>query len=191
MKKEQNITTHKTTRGFIITVLNYDKYQTFNNYKNDTQNDTQTKRKRNANDTITKEWKNERINNWDEEIKKNFWDIYPHSRKGKKQEALKYVQQQEPDIVLQMVKLYKREVAVWMQDAKYVPACERWARDFVPYSSTMQDQKLKSIYYKLLDEREVENIKIFTEDFWQEKIMEMYNQRKDENRNKLLSALMK
>ena len=52
-----------------------------------------------------------------------------------------------------------------MQDAKYVPGCHLWARDFVPYSETMQEQKLKSIYYKLLENRDVEKIKQFTEDF--------------------------
>lgn len=87
MKKEQNITTHKTTRGFIITVLNYDKYQTFNNYKNDTQNDKLTKHKRNTNDTITKEWKNDKneeyiIIEWttnseiDESIKKQIRELW-------------------------------------------------------------------------------------------------------------------
>lgn len=84
MKKEQNITTHKTTRGFIITVLNYDKYQSFNNYKNDTKNDKQTKHKRNTNDTITEEWKNEEyiIIEWttnsekDESIKKQIRELW-------------------------------------------------------------------------------------------------------------------
>lgn len=61
MKKQWKLTTHKTTRGFVITVLKYNDYQTLDNYTNDNENETQTKHKRNTNDTITKEWKNERM----------------------------------------------------------------------------------------------------------------------------------
>jgi len=58
-KKEQMLTTEKTTRGMIVTVCNYDKFQTLDNYKNDTENELQTKRKRNRNDTINKYDKND------------------------------------------------------------------------------------------------------------------------------------
>jgi len=58
------ITTRKTTRGVVLTVLNYDKYQTLGNYSNDTNNDTsgetETKQKRYRNDTINKYVKNDK-----------------------------------------------------------------------------------------------------------------------------------
>ena len=58
------VTTRKTTRGVVLTVLNYDKYQTLDNYKYDTENDTsnefKTKQKRNRNDTINKNVKNDK-----------------------------------------------------------------------------------------------------------------------------------
>ena len=59
LKQTKQITTHKTTRGFYITICNYDKYQDINNYRNDTEkvnlNDIETTQKRHRNDTITKE----------------------------------------------------------------------------------------------------------------------------------------
>lgn len=62
LKRTTQITTQKTTRGFIVTVCNYEFYQNPKNYENDTENDTgnetQTKHKRNTNDTINK---NERM----------------------------------------------------------------------------------------------------------------------------------
>jgi hypothetical protein len=58
------VTTRKTTRGVVLMVLNYDKYQTLDNYKYDTENDTsnefKTKQKRNRNDTIKKNVKNDK-----------------------------------------------------------------------------------------------------------------------------------
>ena len=68
LKSVQQLTTQKTTRGMLITVLNYKKYQTLKNYKNDTVNDTvndnptenKTKYKRNKNDTINKNEKNDK-----------------------------------------------------------------------------------------------------------------------------------
>jgi len=57
------VATHKTTRGVVVKVLNYNKYQTLQNYKSDTKGDTvgeiEAKQKRNRSDTITKECKNE------------------------------------------------------------------------------------------------------------------------------------
>ena len=61
LKDTQKCTTRKTTRGFIITVLNYDLYQTISNYKNDTENEIQTIPKRNGNDMINNNDKNEKM----------------------------------------------------------------------------------------------------------------------------------
>ncbi|PIR14046.1 hypothetical protein COV49_00200 [Candidatus Falkowbacteria bacterium CG11_big_fil_rev_8_21_14_0_20_39_10] len=54
LKKERMLTTNKTTRGMHVKVLNYDKYQNFNNYKNDMENDNETIQKLQISDTILK-----------------------------------------------------------------------------------------------------------------------------------------
>jgi len=53
-KKEQMLTTRKTTRGFVVKVLNYAKYQDWDTYKADQETTQKTKQKRHRNDTITK-----------------------------------------------------------------------------------------------------------------------------------------
>ena len=60
LKKEQMLTTQKTTRGMHITVVNYDLYQTLDNYKNDSSNDIETTKERHRNDTINKYDKNDK-----------------------------------------------------------------------------------------------------------------------------------
>jgi len=61
-KSAKLLATRKTTRGVVIYVLNYDKYQTLDNYKSDTKSDTssetEAKQKRNRSDTINKNGKN-------------------------------------------------------------------------------------------------------------------------------------
>jgi hypothetical protein len=54
LKKNGMLTTQKTTRGIIIKVLNYDKYQNLDNYIYETKNDIKTTGKRQASDTILK-----------------------------------------------------------------------------------------------------------------------------------------
>ncbi len=68
LKSTGQITTRKTTRGFIITVCNYEFYQEEDNYRNDgsndIKNDSKTTQERDRNDTINK---NEKNGNNDEE----------------------------------------------------------------------------------------------------------------------------
>lgn len=63
LKTDDMLTTRKTTRGFIITVLNYDKYQNLSNYLDDNKKSNQTIGRRQVDDTIQKEGKKERIKN--------------------------------------------------------------------------------------------------------------------------------
>lgn len=58
-KKEQMLTTQKTTRGMIIKVLKYAEFQDYIKSKNDTKNEIETKHKRNINDTINKNGNND------------------------------------------------------------------------------------------------------------------------------------
>lgn len=77
-----------------------------------------------------------------------FWKIYPHARKWKKQDAKKYFMQQDINSVMENVKLYKWKIELWIEDAKYVPACERWIRDFVPVNNVVKEQDLYKIVCK-------------------------------------------
>lgn len=85
MKNQWKLTTQKTTRWFIVTIVKYNDYQTLNNYKNHTEKKLQRTRKEHTNHTITKEWKNEEyiIIEWtsnqeiDESIKKQIKEIIP------------------------------------------------------------------------------------------------------------------
>lgn len=58
LTKQQMITTAKTTRGMIVTVCNYDYYQTPENYETDSERDNETTRDRQSTDTINKNYKN-------------------------------------------------------------------------------------------------------------------------------------
>jgi hypothetical protein len=63
LRERQDLTTQKTTRGIRIKVLNYEKYQDFKTYKNDTENDLKTTQKRHRNDTIRNNDNNEKNEN--------------------------------------------------------------------------------------------------------------------------------
>lgn len=72
LKSTTQITTRRTTRGFIISVCNYEYYQNLLNYKNDTENDTEndskTKQKRQQNDTINNNDKNDNNKNKEKKL---------------------------------------------------------------------------------------------------------------------------
>ena len=57
LTRERMIATTKTTRGMVITVLNYDKYQDPKNYERYGENDNETTTKLQPTDTIRKEVK--------------------------------------------------------------------------------------------------------------------------------------
>jgi len=71
LKSATMIATRKATRGFIIKVLNYNGYQSLENYKSDSKSDskseTKAKQKRNESDTINKNDNNDK--NLEKDIK--------------------------------------------------------------------------------------------------------------------------
>ena len=71
LKVSKMIATRKATRGFIVEVLNYNGYQSLENYKSDSKSDskseTKAKQKRNESDTINKNDKNNK--NLEKDIK--------------------------------------------------------------------------------------------------------------------------
>jgi hypothetical protein len=59
-KEQGMLGTRKTTRGMFISLLNYDKYQTLENYKSHTETYTEGKRRGNESHTINKNVKNDK-----------------------------------------------------------------------------------------------------------------------------------
>ncbi len=55
LKKNGMLATRKATRGFIVTIVNYDLYQNFDNYKSDTDGEMKAKQKRNRSETEAKQ----------------------------------------------------------------------------------------------------------------------------------------
>jgi hypothetical protein len=60
LREHQRITTQKTTRGFIINIINYKLYQTLDNYKSYTENEKKATQKLHRSYTIDKNEKNEK-----------------------------------------------------------------------------------------------------------------------------------
>ena len=76
----------------------------------------------------------------------NFWKLFPHARKWKKQDAKKfYTQINDPITVIKEVKHLKLKIQAWVEEWKYVPACERWIRDFTPISDEVKVKDLERI----------------------------------------------
>ena len=75
----------------------------------------------------------------------NFWEEYPHARKGKKKDSEKYFKQNNPLEVKKQVQILKWQIKAWLQDSEWVPACERWIRDFTPLNDDVIKQKLVKI----------------------------------------------
>jgi len=78
-KKCQMLTTQKTTRGMIISIVLYSKYQDAKNYKNHTQNHKETTQKPHTNHTIVEECKNDK-----NEISNNIYSEQTPKQKNKK-----------------------------------------------------------------------------------------------------------
>lgn len=75
----------------------------------------------------------------------DFWSDYPHARKWKKADSEKYFLKQNPQDVKKQVAILKWRIESWIVDSQYIPACERWIRDFTPLSDTIIKQDIKQI----------------------------------------------
>lgn len=75
----------------------------------------------------------------------DFWKEYPHARKWKKSDSEKYFSKENPDDVKKQVSILKWKIKAWLQDPQYIPACERWIRDFTPISNDVLKQDLMRI----------------------------------------------
>lgn len=70
---------------------------------------------------------------------------YPHARKWKKAESKKYYDKLNSEEVMKQVHILKRKIRAWLQDWQYIPACERWIRDFTPLNEDVVKQDLVRI----------------------------------------------
>lgn len=165
LNAETIIETKWTNKYTVIKVLNRNKYQW--DWKQ-----TENKLKTDGKQTET-------INN-DKNIKENintafeiFWKTYPHARKWKKKEARTFFEKQNVDDVMKEVNIIVWKIKIWLDNWKYIPACERWIRDFTPLADTIKSQTIKDIVYKLMtikwdDRKELYNWLV--KDFWKETI---------------------
>lgn len=145
-----------------------------------------------ANESKTKQMKakqseeEEEVEEEIKEIKENefelFWKEFPHARKWKKQEAKKFFNKQDSKQVMDEIKLLNWKVQLWIQDWKYIPACERWIRDFTPTSEFIKKQDMEKIIEKhMWMEDKKERYTQLKTDFWEEYMNELvkeYNDRK-------------
>ena len=108
---------------------------------------------------------------------------YPHARKWKKAESKKYYDKLDSDEVMKQVHILKRKIKAWLQDWQYIPACERWIRDFTPLNEDVIKQDLVKICKRHLNawwdmkQRSME----LKETFWEQQINEIVKaiQKKD------------
>ena len=102
----------------------------------------------------------------------DFWKDYPHARKWKKWESERYFKEQPCDEVKKQVSIMKWKLKAWLIESKYIPACERWIRDFTPINDDVINQDLVKICRWHLNawwdmkERSLE----LKQTFWEERI---------------------
>ena len=114
-----------------------------------------------------------------------FWKKFPHARKWKKRDAEVEFKKQNVDEVMQEVKFLNRKIEMWLQDWNFVPACERWIRDFVQTAKSIKEQDLKKIVYAIMDNKEdnrKDQANRFKQDFWED-VVEKYRQQRSKEKN--------
>lgn len=121
----------------------------------------------------------------------SFWKEYPHARKGKKSESEKYFLNQNSDEVMKQVWILKRKLRAWLIESQYIPACERWIRDFTPLNDDVIKQDLTKICRRHLKawwdmKQRASELK---QTFWEQQINEIVKaiQQKDSPKNLFLN----
>jgi len=139
------LATRKATRGFIISIPNYKRYQNISNYRSDSRGDLKATQKRHRSDTINKNEKNEKNtplppnvtdgDNCQQETKykgeffERFWAVYP--RKVGKQKCRQIWKRLKPSAelteqIIKAVQAYKR-TDQWQEDnGKFIPHPATW-----------------------------------------------------------------
>lgn len=160
---------------------------------------------KNAVKTWEKQWKQTKTDKNSEEQKKQeeeveeeiegkeikekfelFWKEFPHARKGKKQEAKNNFIKQDSEKVMEEIKLLNWKIKLWLQDAKYIPACERRIRDFVPTSDVIKKQVMEQIVAKHMEmEGMKERYPLLKQDFWEETMNKLVMEYNNKHKTKL------
>lgn len=143
LKKEQMCATQKATRGMVVTVLNYDRYQDIDTYRSDTKSDLKAIQKRYRSDTISKEReiREEREEEYNPAFEL-FWKHYP--RKKEKDDAFitwKQLNKTQQKEVTTAAENYSTEVQILKTEEQYIkhaktfinPKKKRW-KDYLPGS---------------------------------------------------------
>lgn len=125
----------------------------------------------------------------EKEIKEKFelfWKEFPHARKGKKQEAKNNFIKQDSEKVMEEIKLLNWKIKLWLQDAKYIPACERRIRDFVPTSDIIKKQVMEQIVAKHMEmEGMKERYPLLKQDFWEQTMNKLVMEYNNKHKTKL------
>lgn len=121
--------------------------------------------------------------NTQETIKENTGDFeklrkhYPHARKWKKKDSKQFVQESWYTMqeYYHWLRLLNWEIIFWMQDPKYIPAAERWFRDFVPIPKHIEEQKLRQMYliFKSSSTLQEKHREEFVRDWWLERLQNL------------------
>ena len=130
------------------------------------------------------------INAWSTKLKytfEDFWKDYPHARKWKKSESEMYFKKNDSEEVKKQVSIMKWKLKAWLIESKYIPACERWIRDFTPINDDVIRQDLHRICKWHLNawwdmKQRSQELK---ETFWEQQINEIVKaiQQKDSPKN--------
>lgn len=119
LRENEMVTTQKTTRGMIISVCNYNKYQNLGAYENDTGDDLETRQKRDRNDTIQKNvrMKERKNKNICQQASKEKKEADQLTEKAKKVlEIFNSLQDRTGNEQFTSVKGFKKNLAYWLED---------------------------------------------------------------------------
>ena len=74
-----------------------------------------------------------------------FWKEFPHARKWKKNDSYEFFVKQDSSEVMKQVWILKWKLKAWLEEWRFIPACERWIRDFTPLNDDVVKQDLVKI----------------------------------------------
>ena len=131
-KEASMLATQKATRGMVVTILNYDRFQTLDNYKSDTESELKAKQKRNKSDTILKKDKNEKNPIYVQNFAL-FWKNYPR-KEAKKVAWESWVKVGEPESIIEKMRVI---LPIQMES-------DQWTKnngEFIPLPATYINQE--------------------------------------------------
>jgi hypothetical protein len=212
LKSTNEITSRATNKFTIITVVKYLDYQWWQVGKQPTEQPTNQPTS-NQQATTSKEYKNiitntitnNTSNLWksldiepDSKNSKNFdtfWKQFPHARSWSRKEAQTkynshYLTEKELFNELELLKL---KIKHWIENPKYVKACQRWIEWITKTDGLIVDDIIYKIISELMKktfEDRKDEIDNLTKIYWFDKIREITDKRNKQN-NKWITLLLK